>query len=134
MEIWFSCKHYFRRNPYWSWFKHLEELLNLKTQGKLHRIAARTQARTWQCGKEELGFDDYNPLKRWEELMRKHACEEMEFIEKTVLHTQKCYKYLSSRDAFKSSVGMVLELEVDEARSLLAPASNHKCQKDSLNN
>jgi hypothetical protein len=28
LDIWFHCKHYFRNNPYWSWFKHLEELLN----------------------------------------------------------------------------------------------------------
>jgi len=28
VDIWFGCQHYFRRNPYWSWFKHLEELLN----------------------------------------------------------------------------------------------------------
>lgn len=26
-DIWFNCKHYFRNNPYWSWFRHLEELL-----------------------------------------------------------------------------------------------------------
>jgi hypothetical protein len=26
-DIWFKCKYYFRGNPYWSWFNHLEELL-----------------------------------------------------------------------------------------------------------
>lgn len=26
-DIWFKCKHYFLGNPYWIWFKHLEELL-----------------------------------------------------------------------------------------------------------
>lgn len=26
-DIWFYCKHYFRNNPYWSWFSHLEDLL-----------------------------------------------------------------------------------------------------------
>jgi hypothetical protein len=27
-DIWFKCKYYFRGNPYWTWFSHLEELLN----------------------------------------------------------------------------------------------------------
>jgi hypothetical protein len=27
VDIWFNCKHYFRGNPYWTWFNHLEELL-----------------------------------------------------------------------------------------------------------
>ena len=27
IDVWFNCKHYFKANPYWSWFSHLEELL-----------------------------------------------------------------------------------------------------------
>jgi hypothetical protein len=26
-DIWFKCKYYFRGNPYWTWFQHLEDLL-----------------------------------------------------------------------------------------------------------
>lgn len=27
IDVWFLCKHYFRNNPYWSWFGQLEEIL-----------------------------------------------------------------------------------------------------------
>jgi len=27
VDVWFHCKNYFRTNPYWSWFSHLEALL-----------------------------------------------------------------------------------------------------------
>ena len=27
LDVWFHCKHYFLVNPYWSWFSHLEDLL-----------------------------------------------------------------------------------------------------------
>jgi len=27
VDIWFHCQNYFRTNPYWTWFRHLEELL-----------------------------------------------------------------------------------------------------------
>ena len=46
MEIWFKSKYYFLGNPYWSWFKHLEELL-LQIGGSYRTNACHLDLSPW---------------------------------------------------------------------------------------
>lgn len=46
MEIWFKSKYYFFANPYWSWFKHLEELL-LQVGGSYRSNACHLDLSPW---------------------------------------------------------------------------------------
>jgi hypothetical protein len=46
MEIWFKSKYYFLGNPYWSWFKHLEELL-LQVGGSYRTNACHLDLSPW---------------------------------------------------------------------------------------
>lgn len=46
MEIWWKSKYYFLGNPYWSWFKHLEELL-LQIGGSYRTNACHLDLSPW---------------------------------------------------------------------------------------